>query len=57
MIVKVKDVPVRHNHQSYKIGEEFEIKDEDFNETLFIKITDSKKEPKKPKYKEKESGD
>lgn len=57
MIVKVKDITVRHNHQSYKAGEEIEIEDKYFNETLFVKIADSKKEPKKPKNKEKESGD
>ncbi|MFJ7933705.1 hypothetical protein [Sporosarcina sp. NPDC096371] len=57
MIVQVKDIPIRHNHQSYKVGEEFEIDDNDFNESLFVKIADSKKEPKKPKNKEKGSGD
>ncbi|MET3659649.1 hypothetical protein [Sporosarcina psychrophila] len=57
MIVQVKNIPVRHNHQSYKAGEEFEIEDKYFNEKLFVKIADSKKEPKKPKNKEKESGD
>ena len=57
MIVKVKDIPVRHNRQSYKPGEEFEIDDKDFNESLFEKVSETKKEPKKPKDKVKESGD
>lgn len=41
MIVQVKDIPVRYDNVTHKVGAELEIEDKYFNEALFVYIADS----------------